>query len=59
MEVGIVLATASGGCAAICGGSPIIYRDSKRFSKSSYMLGFPHPKNDRCHFNIEKVTVDF
>ena len=46
MEVGIVLATASGGCASVCGGSPIIYRDSERFPKSSYSF--------EIHF--EKIT---
>ena len=51
MEVEIIFATASGGCAAIRGDSPTIYRDLERFPKSSYSLGFPHPRNDRCHFN--------
>jgi hypothetical protein len=36
-----------------------ICRDSKRFSKSSYMLEFPHPRNDRCHSNIEKSRLTF
>jgi hypothetical protein len=37
MEVGIVLATASGGCAVICGGLPMVFVGiRKRFSKSSY-----------------------
>jgi hypothetical protein len=22
-------------------------------------LGFPHPRNDRCHFNIEKSRLTF
>jgi hypothetical protein len=36
MEVGIVLATASGGCAVICGGLPMVFVGiRKRFSKSS------------------------
>ena len=46
------LATAGGGCASICGGSPAKCRDSKCLSKSSYNIYNPLP-------NYLKVTIDF
>jgi hypothetical protein len=51
--------TASGGCAALCGGSPAKLSGFGTVSKIFVHVLKSTSENDRCHFNIEKSRLTF